>query len=70
MTRTRIGTIVQTTSMAVLWVVFDGSGFAFALNRIMMINRRARTKIEIAVMITSSRLSKLTRSSITGLTES
>jgi hypothetical protein len=31
-TRMRIGTTVQATSIAVLWVVREGTGFARALN--------------------------------------
>ncbi len=31
-TRMRIGTTVQTTSIKVLWVVFEGTGLALALN--------------------------------------
>ncbi len=32
-TRMMTGTIVHSTSIIVLWVVFEGTGFAFSLKR-------------------------------------
>src|SRR3984885_13830072 len=65
-TKIMTGTIVQTTSSGVLWVVRDGVGLARALKRIMMIRSRARTKTVIGGMTPTRNVLKPMISAIIG----
>ena len=56
--RMKIGTTVQITSIRVLWLVFDGTGFERALKRTMMMTRRTSTKTTISPMTISRPLLK------------
>src|ERR1039457_4467699 len=61
----RTGTTVQMISMAVLWVVRDGTGLARALNFTTTIASSASTNTEIATVSQSSKSWNQTMSSIT-----
>ncbi len=50
-TRISTGMTVQTISMKVLWLVFDGTGLAGLRNRTITNSSRNRTSRQIAVMI-------------------
>ena len=50
-TRIRTGIIVHATSIMVLWVVFDGTGLARALNLTTTVTSSASTNSVITVMI-------------------
>src|SRR6185437_4693334 len=65
-TRIRTGIIVHATSIIVLWVVFDGTGLARALNRNIAITISAVTNSVITVMTTRSPLCIFSMLSITG----
>ncbi len=52
-TRMSTGTTVQTTSIRVLCVVFEGVGLARALNRTITTSSSASTNMMIAVMMIS-----------------
>ena len=56
LTRIRTGIIVHATSIAVLCVVFEGTGLAVALNFTTQIISSARTNSVITVMTISSPL--------------
>ena len=58
-TRIRIGATVQTTSISVLWLVFDGTGLRRALKRTITMTSSARTKSMIASTTISSPSLKL-----------
>ncbi len=61
---------VQATSISVLWVVFDGTGLALALNLTTTITSSASTNSVMTVMIQNRILWNQAMSSITGVTAS
>ena len=69
-TRISTGMIVQATSISVLWVVFDGTGFALALNLTMTITSSASTNSVMTVISQNRKVWNQAMSSITGVTAS
>src|SRR3954447_16809612 len=65
-TRISTGTMVQATSMRVLWVVLDGIGLALALNLTMTTINSARTNSVIRVISQNRKLWNQMMFSITG----
>ncbi len=55
-TRISTGTMVQITSINVLWVVLEGTGLALALNLTITTISRTITKMVIELMIQSRKL--------------
>lgn len=69
-TRIRIGATVQTTSMAVLWVVAEGLGLALALKRTTTMTSKASTSATMPMQVQSRMPSwKVWMESISGVTE-
>src|ERR1700704_4364193 len=68
--RISTGSTVHATSISVLWVVFDGTGLALALNLTITMISSASTNKVMTVVITTRKLWNRWMSSITGDAES